>query len=125
MIVKVPLFVKVGTSKKVYLNMNTYRNLHYFTSNLLKKEVKRIVQSQVIGEIDWPCVVEIVLIVPDKRRRDLSNFCSVADKMVCDALVEIGAIPDDSTDYIKEVRYLFGGIDKVNSGFLIRVSKKD
>ena len=48
------------------------------------------------------------------RKTDISNVCCVIDKYFCDALVELGKLPDDSYIYIKEVIYRYGGVDKDN-----------
>lgn len=48
------------------------------------------------------------------RKTDISNVCCVIDKYFCDALVELGKLPDDNYIYIKEVIYRYGGVDKDN-----------
>lgn len=57
-----------------------------------------------------------------KRKTDISNVCSIVDKYFCDALVELGKLPDDNYDYIKEITYKFGGIDKNNPRVEITLS---
>lgn len=49
-----------------------------------------------------------------KRLCDVSNVCTVHDKFFCDALVELGRLPDDNYTFIPGIKYLFGEVDKVN-----------
>ena len=51
---------------------------------------------------------------PNKRKFDLDNVGSVTAKFFQDALVEFDKLPDDNYDYVKEVMFKFGGIDKDN-----------
>ena len=70
-------------------------------------------------QIKWklvpPVWIKIVYFNPTKRKSDLSNFCSIHDKFVCDALVELGVLEDDNYDFIKEVHYQYWWYDK-NAG---------
>jgi len=45
---------------------------------------------------------------------DISNVLSIHDKFFCDALVELGKLPDDNYKYIPEVKYVFREVDKLN-----------
>ena len=46
-----------------------------------------------------------------KRRVDVANPCSVIDKFTCDAIVKNGILVDDNVSILKEVRYVYGGVD--------------
>lgn len=46
-----------------------------------------------------PCVVTVVIPVPDKRRRDPHNYAPVS-KAVVDGLVKAGVWPDDNPRYV-------------------------
>lgn len=125
MMIKIPLYVDIlkgrGKLKRVFLNLNVYRNLHYRINNEAKKAVKAIVWSQLEGRVALPTPIElkVILYAPDKRERDLSNFCSIADKYVCDAVVEFGLLKDDNVKFIKRTVYEYGGVNKEKAGFEI------
>ena len=59
--------------------------------------------------------VTFVLYNKTKKRRDLSNFCGMADKIFCDVLTSMNIIKDDDCFTIPEVNYRFGGLgeDKI------------
>ena len=48
------------------------------------------------------------------RATDVANVLSIVDKFTCDALVELGVLPDDNHKIVKEVVYRYGGVDKEN-----------
>lgn len=131
LIITCPLYVDVksgrGKPKRCYLSLNCYRNWHHRLSNDAKHEVKRLVWDQ-LDELDatttltTPIEVTITLYAPDKRERDLGNFCSMAQKFVDDAVVEYGLLPDDSVKYIKRVVYAWGGVDREDPRFEISYS---
>jgi Holliday junction resolvase RusA-like endonuclease len=52
-----------------------------------------------------------VLMFPEKRRRDVSNFGAVLWKLFLDALVREGVIPDDTAEYVTchEPKIMTGG----------------
>lgn len=109
-----PMGIKYG--KRLYsLNLNIYRNLHYKVLNRLKVKYKEVMEDAIksINPVSR-CRLVYVVYKGDKRRFDVANICAVHDKFFCDAMVELGRIPDDSCDYIPEVVYKFGGIDKAN-----------
>ncbi len=115
MIISLPLKVSYTKKKCFYLNLNQYRNAHYLLLNNSKKKFKEIIQGEILN---LPELNEIelsyTLFVGSKRKLDISNICSIIDKYFCDALVELGKLPDDNYDYIKKISYSFGGIDKLN-----------
>ena len=118
-----PLFIETGIKKKKrhYLNINLYRNMPFHLNNNLKKEMKKIV-GQVCPEFFYPMFeLEYKLFLPDKRKRDISNVCTVIDKYQCDALVELGYVIDDNYDYLKKITYIFGGIDTENPRCEVKV----
>ena len=114
-----PTYVDVKRSKKnkrVYANLNVYRNLHHITNNDAKHMYKDIVWEQLesmeLKALREPVRVIVTLYAPDKRDRDLGNFCSIAQKYCDDAIVEYGLLTDDNVKYLKECVYKYGGIDK-------------
>jgi Holliday junction resolvase RusA-like endonuclease len=109
-----PLRVEVG--KKLFaLNLSYYRNLHYQILNRAKINYKHLVKKQVKGLLLTPPVTIIYTYYPpDKRKSDLGNVLPIHQKFFEDVLVECGCIPDDNYNYINQVIYLFGEIDKSN-----------
>lgn len=102
-----PLFVmlprKTKASKRVSLNMNTYRNLHHRTSNDAKKAYTKLVREQLIDlEIQTPVEITYKVYKASNRRLDKLNVVSVVGKFLMDAIVNYGCIPDDNDDYIKK-----------------------
>jgi len=114
----IPLSVPVSKKKQVALNLNVYRNLHYQANNKAKKAVKDILRSELAecGFMNQTYPLRFIYIIYRKTNRaiDLMNIGSILDKYVCDALVEMGLIPDDNVKYISRVEFIDGGIDKLN-----------
>ena len=120
-----PLFIETGVKKKRknYLNLNIYRNMPFHMNNNLKRDMKRIVAGA-CPPFNYTCFeLEYKLYLPNQMKRDISNVCSVIDKFQCDALVELGYVPDDNYDYLKKVTYLFGGIDRDKSRCEVTVTE--
>lgn len=95
-------YVMVG-NKKFSLNLNDYRNTHYQTLN----KAKIIFKNQLL--INYPELyrikadrVEIEYYIErcDNRKFDIMNIISIVDKFFCDALVEVGCIPDDDFEHV-------------------------
>ena len=113
----IPISVNVSKNKKVPLNLNTYRNLHFQANNKAKHELLAAIKMRSFfdGQMPQPPFEFIYKIYrKDKRRSDLMNIGSVLDKYVSDALVTLGYISDDNTDIIKKVTIIDGGVDKNN-----------
>lgn len=75
------------------------------------KEWHEEAMTQLIGkQIIESDTIKATFYAPDKRRADLSNkFESVAD-----LLVDAGLIEDDNWFVLKDIRLVFGGVDKEN-----------
>lgn len=117
MIFHSPLKVPIKGSRKSFsINLNEYRNAHYRKLNDAKKSYSAIMYEQIkkIPPINTPIILKIYLWEPDNRERDVSNFCSIADKFFLDALVNNKIIPDDNKNYVKGSVYGYGGIDCKN-----------
>jgi hypothetical protein len=114
-----PLFVmlpRVRTKdKKVLLNLNVYRNLHYISNNQAKEVYKNIMFPQLKGKkFDTPIDLQFELFKARNAKIDRSNVLSVVEKFFCDALVACGCIPDDNDEYIRSSYYRTAGVDKEN-----------
>ncbi len=113
-----PLYLitaKSGKGRKYYLNLNQYRNWKGIVSNTVKKKYKEVLSSQLIGKtFKTPIMLTFISIRGDKRRIDRANALSIHEKFFCDALVELGCIPDDNDLFITRTTYESGPIDKGN-----------
>lgn len=113
-----PLSVQVSKKKSFILNLNNYRNAHFQVLNKAKKMYVDEVQVALCGARVTPFIgaVEIMytLYQPTNRRVDISNPLSIIDKFTCDALVELGVLPDDNSGNVPKVTYQWGGVDKEN-----------
>lgn len=124
MIVSAPLSVPTGKTKKFILNLNQYRNTHYYTLNTAKREYKEIVSSQLVGcALNPPVIVTYTYYPKTKRRTDLGNVLSIHQKFFEDSLVELGCLGDDDYTIIVQTIYAFGDVDKDNPRVDIKISE--
>lgn len=120
---------KTTKDKKVSINLNTYRNLHYQVNNqckqIAKENIKRYLQETGQDHIRFTGQVNTTfqLFKPSKRKGDKSNVYSVATKYFYDALVELGIIPDDNDDIIKQEILLPTELDRENPRIVITVEE--
>jgi hypothetical protein len=122
----IPLVLSLSKNKRFSMNLNTYRNMHYQVNNKIKKKFKEIIKHKcsIAGDIEiFPVVFKYYIYRKNKRKVDLMNIGSVVDKFTCDALVELGIIPDDNVDYISEVSFVDMGVDKQNSRALLKIEE--
>lgn len=109
-----PIHIKLGVKKETTfaLNLNTYRNAHYQILNNAKVLYEKLVEP-LIKNLPQMARVELTykLFFGSKRRIDIANICCIVDKFFCDALVKGGKLPDDSQEFISDLRYVWGGID--------------
>lgn len=111
-----PLYI-VKAGKKRYINLNNYRNWHYQVSNQLKIAYKNIVNQEMqqfrllkLNKI----ALTFILYKGDKRKVDRANVLSIHEKFFCDALVDLGYLPDDNDNYIQSTHYYSGDLDRLN-----------
>ena len=113
-----PLHVDIPRARKnkrVFANMNGYKNFPHRLNTAVKDEYKRIIWEQlsdVREELNSPIQVTFNLYVNDKERCDLANICPVIEKYIDDAIVEYGLLRDDNVKYLKRIVYEFKGVDK-------------
>ena len=103
--------------RQFILNLNQFRNTHYRTLNNAKIDYKNKMES-VIDKITYPYTNKIVTLYKvyqgSNRRFDIGNVCCIHQKFFEDALVELGKLPDDNSEYIPMVIYMDGEVDKDN-----------
>lgn len=117
-----PLSVPVSKKKSFILNLNNYRNAHFQVLNKAKKMYVGEVRAAIHAANEFPFIgcrvakAELVYTIyqPTARCVDISNPLSIIDKFTCDALVELGILPDDNSGNVPKVTYRWGGVDKNN-----------
>jgi len=103
--------------KRYYLNLNTYRNLHYLVNNQLKIAYKEYMQKQIEDLPELSKIsLEFVLHKSSNRKIDRHNICTVIEKFFMDALQEYHKIKGDDDKYIEQEIYKTGTIEK-NNGY--------
>ncbi len=106
---------KTVKDKKIYLNMNTYRNLHHRISNDAKKAYSETLREQLEGlSIQTPVEVTYKVYKASKRRLDKMNVVSVVSKFLLDSITEYGCWEDDNDDYVKTEAILPTELDRDN-----------
>lgn len=116
---------KDGTEQKFRLNLNQYRNTHYIILNKAKIAYKELMKEQINRLPELSNInLHYTVYTKTKREFDLSNVCSVVDKFFCDALVELGKLPDDNIKYLSQISFSFGGIDKDNPRIEVTICQK-
>ena len=96
------------------ISMNMYRNAHYHKLNALKQEFCWLFLEalQKCGHKKEPIEtpVKLTFVFHHKNKaclRDLDgNYPSV--KFAIDAMVDLGLIPDDNPDYVKQITFEVG-----------------
>lgn len=113
--VVLPLTVDLSKKKSVHLNLNWYRNAHFFMLNESKVLFKDKVWDQ-LRTLPFFTQVKLEYVIYPKTRRlfDISNVGSIVDKYFCDAMTEAERWEDDNYNVVKQVTYRLGHVDKKN-----------
>lgn len=117
---KCPLFVdlprKTTKDKRIYINMNSYRNLHYLVNNQVKKMYLEAVREQLEGlTIQTPVEITYKVFKKTSRRLDKMNVVAITSKYLLDAITELGCWEDDNDDHVKTEIILPTELDRANS----------
>jgi len=101
--------------KRIAMNLNTYRNLHFLVNNQAKKVYKDLMKEQLENlEIETPVEITYQVFKPSKRSLDKMNVVSIASKFFLDAVTEYGCWEDDNDDNVKTEIILPTELDKDN-----------
>ncbi len=95
--ISVTLPRKRKQDKKVMLNMNVYRNLHYQVSNQVKQAFEPVYSEPFKAK---EIRVSYTVLRSSRRRYDTMNIVSIVDKLFLDWLVNNKMIPDDTCDNV-------------------------
>lgn len=125
-----PLWVdlprKTKKAKRVSLNLNAYRNLHFILNNQAKIAYKEAMKDQLEGlKLKTPVRLNFTLWRKDRRAGDRANVLSVVEKFLCDALVEYGCLPDDTDEFIAGQTYQTGGVDHERPRVEVEIIESD
>ncbi len=102
------------------LNLNNYRNWHYYRSNNIKKQIRDYVmlQRHKIPVFTGPVWFDYYL-YPRQRGSDMYNWLAVVEKFTTDALVKAGRIEKDNMMIVIAGAQRFVECDKENPRFEI------
>ena len=124
--VELPIYVRLGKRKAdlFSINLNVYRNAHFYTLSKAKDLFERIVADRIrhlppIAKAD----LSYRLFFGSRRAIDVSNICCIVDKFFCDTLVNQGKLIDDNMDSISHVEFDWGGMDRRNPRVEVTLSK--
>lgn len=115
-----PISLKMGVlkPKSVPLNLNWYRNAHFYELNSAKVQFGQLIKAKLK---DLPILVEgdqltlVYTLYPRTRQLcDVANVCSIVDKFFCDTLTTNGIIPDDNYLIVPATMSKFGAVDPKN-----------
>jgi Holliday junction resolvase RusA-like endonuclease len=108
-----PIKIKVSSKKYFIINLNNYRNAHYFTLNKAKQEFSSLMGDQIILIPPLNKIkIEYIVYPQSARKLDINNIVSIVDKFLCDALVNFNVIKDDNYNVVVGISAKFGNIDK-------------
>ena len=106
---------KTMPDKKMMLNFNVYRNIHYAVNGQAKIIYTKLMKDQLEGvKLQTPINIEFILYKYQNRDMDRSNVLSIVEKFFCDALTHYGCIEDDNDKFISSTKYRTGGVDSKN-----------
>lgn len=112
--------------KKLYLNLNVYRNTHQMTLNTAKRIYCEQVKPQMEGvKLRTPISIRFRYYKPTRRESDKANVLAIVEKFFCDALEHWGCIPRDNDEIIFRQSYLETVYDKNKGRVEIEVLEKD
>ena len=118
----VVLPMKTKKDKKISINLNTYRNLHFLVESKAKKLFKEIMRKQLEGiEIQTPVEVSYKVYKASNRRLDKMNVISITSKYLMDAITEFGCWEDDDDVNIKKEVILPTEVDKNHPRVVVEI----
>lgn len=122
--IKLPMRMKVNKHGELEsLNLNVYRNLHYYKMNYQKKAFQDFVKPLLSGLPLMEAVTLHYEINPKGGSRlDTMNVGAVVDKFFSDALVHNGIIPDDDYKHVVSNSFSFGSLCPENPHVLVTIT---
>ena len=123
--IKLPMRMKVNKGGDLEsLNLNVYRNLHFYKLNFQKKAFHDFVKPLLSGLPPMEAVKLHYQINPKGGSRlDTMNVGSVVDKFFSDALVLCGIIPDDDYKHVVKNDFEFGNLCPNDPHVLVTITE--
>lgn len=118
----ITLVGKRSEDRKVYLNLNWYRNENFHILNKVKKLFAEQVQASIEALPKFEAVHLIYEVYAGTAREfDVANVGSIVDKFFSDALVSADKLEDDNYNVVLSASYRYGGITKGNPHCLVHI----
>jgi len=108
---------KTKADKTFLVNLNWYRNAHYFIKNSVKQWFNTDIISQLTAQSAQPITgtYELAFVYYYKSVvSDLDNVCAMANKSFNDAAQAYGLVENDNVKFCRKSCYFVGGLDKLN-----------
>ena len=124
--VRVPTSVvlvgKRTDDRKIYLNLNWYRNENFHTLNKVKVTFAELVSKDIQHLPKFEAVHLVYEVFAGTSREfDVANVGSIVDKFFSDALVSADKLEDDNYNVVLSASYRFGGIRKGDPHCLVHI----
>lgn len=122
---KLPMRMKINKGGELEsLNLNVYRNLHFYKLNYQKKAFQDFVKPLLLGLPSMEAVSLHYEINPKGGSRlDTMNVGSIVDKFFSDALVQNGIIPDDDYKHVVGNSFSFGSLHPTDPHVLVTITE--
>ena len=123
--IKLPMRMKVNKGGDLEsLNLNVYRNLHFYKLNFQKKAFHDFVKPLLSGLPPMEAISLHYQINPKGGSRlDTMNVGSVVDKFFSDALVLCGIVPDDDYKHVVRNNFEFGSLCPNDPHVLVTITE--
>lgn len=123
--IELPMRMKINKHGELEsLNLNVYRNLHYYKLNYQKKAFQTFVKPLLLGLPSMEAITLHYEINPKGGSRlDTMNVGSIVDKFFSDALVQNGIIPDDDYKHVVGNSFSFGSLCPENPHVLVTITE--
>ena len=123
--IKLPMRMKVNKGGDLEsLNLNVYRNLHFYKLNFQKKAFHDFVKPLLSGLPSMEAISLHYQINPKGGSRlDTMNVGSVVDKFFSDALVLCGIVPDDDYKHVVRNDFEFGSLCPNDPHVLVTITE--
>lgn len=123
--IKLPMRMKTNKSGDLEsLNLNVFRNLHFYKLNYQKKAFQAYVKPLLSGLPSMEAVTLHYEVNPKGGSRlDTMNVGSIVDKFFSDALVENGIIPDDDYKHVVGNSFSFGSLHPLDPHVLVTITE--
>lgn len=123
--IKLPMRMKVNKGGELEsLNLNVYRNLHFYKLSFQKKAFHDFVKPLLSGLPPMEAISLHYQINPKGGSRlDTMNVGSVVDKFFSDALVLCGIVPDDDYKHVVRNDFEFGSLCPNDPHVLVTITE--